>query len=69
MCILYILFFIHFFVQGVVLCKAIISRLLGQRKIVPLQVGNLPDIDRTSLAVKYHANIRETFFVSLYTGT
>ena len=51
------------------LCKAIISRLPGQRKIVPLQVGNLPDIDRTSLAVKYHANIRETFFVSLYTGT
>ena len=43
------------------LCKAIISILPGQRKIVPLQVGNLPDIDRTSLAVKYHANIRETF--------
>ena len=47
------------------LCKAIISRLLGQRKIVPLQVGNLPDIDRTSLAVKYHANIRETYFCFL----
>ena len=45
--------------------RAIILRLRAKKNSVPLKGGNFPDIDRTSLAIKYHPRrMSETYSCS-----